>query len=184
MRGMVIQAVGIANISYDDDSREMIKLRNQGAMLKDPTVREGYVQGAVARGMESAGSNSAGSVAAFAGMGLGMNAGGGFMGAASQSNQAQMQQQQVTPASTDVEHGWNCLCGKTGNTGKFCENCGKPKPEDNDTWTCECGQKNKGKFCSECGKSRPEPQVCKNCGWKPPEGQNPKFCSECGKPME
>lgn len=178
MRGMVVQAVGIANISYDDDSREMIKLRNQGAMLKDPTVREGYVQGSVARGMEAAGSNSSGSVAAFAGMGIGMNTTGNFMGAASQSNQAQMQQQ-----ASNQQQGWKCSCGHDGNGGNFCSECGKPKPSESGSWRCSCGKENSGKFCSECGKPRPEGKVCKECGWKAPDGENPNFCSKCGNPM-
>lgn len=94
MRGMQVQSVGIANISYDDESKELIKIRSQGAMLSDPTVREGYVQGAVARGMEAAGSNANGAMAGFMGMGIGMQAGGGFMQAASASNQQQMAYQQ------------------------------------------------------------------------------------------
>ena len=83
-RGFEIQSVGIASVSYDDESKELINMRNKGAMLSDPTVREGYVQGSVARGIEAAGSNSSGSATAFMGMGLGMNAGGSFMGAASE----------------------------------------------------------------------------------------------------
>ena len=51
MRGMEIQSVGIASISYDEESQKLINMRNQGAMLSDPSVREGYVQGAIARGM-------------------------------------------------------------------------------------------------------------------------------------
>ena len=90
MRGMEIQAVGIASISYDEESQKLINMRNQGAMLGDPAVREGYVQGSVARGMEAAGSNANGSMAGFMGMGVGMNAGGGFMGAASAANMQQM----------------------------------------------------------------------------------------------
>ena len=56
-RGMEIQAVAIASVSYDEESQKLITMRNQGAMLGDPSVREGYVQGAFARGMEAAGSN-------------------------------------------------------------------------------------------------------------------------------
>ncbi len=44
MRGMEIQAVGIASVSYDEKSTELINMRNEGAMLGDPTVREGYLQ--------------------------------------------------------------------------------------------------------------------------------------------
>lgn len=86
LRGMEIQSVGIASISYDEESQKLINMRNQGAMLGDPSVREGYVQGAMARGFEAAGSNGSGAMAGFMGMGAGMNFGGGFMGAASASN--------------------------------------------------------------------------------------------------
>ena len=176
-RGMEIQSVGIASISYDEESKNLIHMRNQGAMLSDPGVREGYVQGAVARGMEAAGGNKNGAMAGFMGMGAGMNAGGGFMGAASganlqqmQMNQMQMNQMQANqgqaapsggfqptqpsngPAPTQSPASWTCSCGQI-NTGKFCSECGKPGP--NTPWTCECGTVNKGKFCSECGKPRP-----------------------------
>ena len=95
LRGMEIQSVGIASISYDEESQKLINMRNQGAMLGDPSVREGYVQGAMARGFEAAGSNGSGAMAGFMGMGAGMNFGGGFMGAASASNLQQMQMQQA-----------------------------------------------------------------------------------------
>ena len=44
MRGMEIQAVGLT-ISYNEESQKLLNMRNEGAMLSDPTVREGYVQG-------------------------------------------------------------------------------------------------------------------------------------------
>ncbi len=177
MRGFEVQAVGIASVSYDEDSKKLINMRNQGAMLGDPSVREGYVQGAVARGIESAGSNSAGSAQAFMGMGIGMNAAGGFMGAASASNQAQMQQQ---PAAD----GWTCpKCGKT-NIGKFCSECGASKPAGESSWVCpKCGKTNTGKFCSECGAAKPAGEwFCSNCGHKNPAGT--RFCPECGHAKE
>lgn len=59
----------IASISYDEESQKLINMRNQGAMLGDPSVREGYVQGAMARGFEAAGSNGSGAMAGFMGMG-------------------------------------------------------------------------------------------------------------------
>lgn len=188
LRGMEIQSVGIASISYDEESQKMIQMRNQGAMLSDPTIREGYVQGAMARGLEAAGSNANGSMAGFMGMGVGMQAAGGMMGSASQTNLAQMQMQQQavqnaqnnqaeavqqSKASANV---WTCECGAE-NSGKFCSECGKPKPKT-DTWRCECGAENTGKFCSECGKPRPAGEWRCECGAK----NSGKFCSECGKP--
>ena len=83
LRGMEVLAVGIASITYDDSSKELINMRNKGAMLGDPSIREGFVQGSIARGMEAAGSNQAGAGMAFMGMGMGMNADGNFTGQAS-----------------------------------------------------------------------------------------------------
>ena len=44
---MEIQSVGMT-VSYSEESQKLLNMRNEGAMLSDPTVREGYVQGAVA----------------------------------------------------------------------------------------------------------------------------------------
>ncbi len=150
-RGMEIQAVGIASVTYDEESRELIHMRNQGAMLGDPAVREGYVQGAVARGMEAAGSNSSGSMTGFLGMAAGLQAAGGFTNTASQTNLTQMQQaQEVKPAPS--ADSWTCSCGAV-NTGNFCQNCGSKKPVA-DSWTCSCGMINTGNFCQNCGSRR------------------------------
>ena len=183
---MEVQSVGVASISYNEESQKLINLRNQGAMLSDPTIREGYVQGAIAEGLRSAGSNSNGAMAGFMGMGMGMQAGGGFMGAASAANMQQMQMNQGQMAGgaypggqgqmaggaypggqgqaaggsasgsgngspAQGQAGWTCGCG-TVNTGKFCSECGSPRPAA--SWTCSCGTVNTGKFCSECGKPR------------------------------
>lgn len=171
MRGMEVQSVGIASISYDEESTKLINMRNQGAMLGDPTVREGYVQGSIARGMEAAGSNANGAMAGFMGMGMAMNAGGSVLGQASQANMQQMQMNQQSMQSAASTSGagagvgvaagasatsqkamWTCSCG-TQNTGKFCSECGSPMPKAE--WTCACGAINTGKFCGECGKPRP-----------------------------
>lgn len=157
-RGMAIQSVGIASISYDEESKKLIHMRNQGAMLGDPSVREGYVQGAAARGMEAAGGNSAGSMSGYLGLGMGMNVGGGILGAASSANLSQMQMNQGqqtgqnTPTASQVSVGWTCSCGSV-NTGNFCPQCGNKKPAG--PWKCECGESNTGNFCSQCGKPKP-----------------------------
>ncbi len=67
---------------------------------------------------------------------------------------------------------WRCACGGE-NTGKFCENCGKPKPV---FWRCTCGTENAGKFCENCGKPKPVSWHC-NCGAE----NTGKFCENCGK---
>ncbi len=189
-RGFEVMSVGIASISYNEESQKLINMRNQGAMLSDPGVREGYVQGAIARGLEAAGSNSNGSMAGFMGMGVGMNAAGGFMGTASAANMQQMQMNANNQGSKSFQGAngsnlagdrsagaWVCRCGAT-NTGKFCSECGNPKPVA-DTWVCRCGATNTGKFCSECGSPKPDDGswVCR-CG----ATNTGRFCSECGNP--
>lgn len=128
-RGMEIQAVGMT-VSYSEESQKLLNMRNEGAMLSDPTVREGYVQGAVARGLEAAGSNSNGSMAGFMGMGMASNISGGMMGAASNVNLQQMQMMnggaqagmtqgavpaippagQEAPQAPQAPAGWTCAC--------------------------------------------------------------------------
>ena len=168
LRGMEVVSVGLAGLSYSEESQKLINMRNQGAMLSDPNVREGYVQGSVARGLEAAGSNSAGSMAGFMGMGLGMNAGGSFVGAASQANQAQREAASARSAAP-------------------AEPADAPKQEapaaSAEDWTCECGSKNHGgKFCPNCGKARPTARFCTNCGEK--LSPNSKFCPNCGTKVE
>ena len=181
LRGFEVLSVGIASVSYDEESKKLINMRNQGAMLGDAAIREGYVQGAVARGIEAAGSNANGSAQAFMGVGMGMNAGGGFMAAASESNRAQMarDEEQKKAAAEAAANGWTCACGQV-NQGKFCSECGAKKPEPAMGWTCACGAVNTGKFCSECGAKKPEEATwfCTECGHK--NSGTGKFCPECG----
>lgn len=108
LRGIEICSVGIASISYDEDSKKLINMRNQGAMLSDATIREGYVQGSVARGMEAAGSNSAGAAQTFMGMGMGMQNAGGFMAGASAANLQQMQMQNTQRATASCCTATDC----------------------------------------------------------------------------
>ena len=89
MRGMEVQSVGLASISYDEESQKLINMRNKGAMMSDPSIREGFVQASVASGLEAAGSNPNGSMAGFMGMNMGMQSAGGFMNNASAVNMQQ-----------------------------------------------------------------------------------------------
>ena len=171
-RGMEIQAVGLT-VSYNEDSQKLINMRNEGAMLSDPTIREGYMQGAVARGLEAAGSNANGSMAGFMGMGMASNVTGGVMGAASNVNLAQMQMQQQNVAATQAQ-----MAGATGNAQAM-GSAGNPQAAaPAGTWTCSCGQVNSGKFCSECGKPAPAAEWTCSCG----QVNSGNFCSNCGKP--
>ena len=169
MRGMEIQSVGIASVSYDEESQKLINMRNEGAMLGgDFNVMRGMAVKNLTEGVRDAGSNAAGAMNGFMGVGMGMNAmnqtlsglgalqtpqdqQGQMNGNAAQGQMAgAMNQSQPNPAGSAAGT-WTCECGHT-NTGKFCSECGKPAPAAE--WTCECGTVNKGKFCSNCGKAR------------------------------
>ena len=164
LRGMEIVSVALASISYDEESQKLINMRNQGAMMSDPTIREGYMQSAIARGLEAAGSNANGAAAGYMGMVFGMQAAGSVMGSASAVNLQQMQMNQAAAAQPQASapqpqaapaqagESWTCGCGAV-NTGKFCQECGSARPQIG-PWTCSCGTVNTGKFCAECGKPR------------------------------
>ncbi|MGI6772697.1 MAG: SPFH domain-containing protein [Acutalibacteraceae bacterium] len=179
-RGFEVKSVGIASISYDEESQRLINMRNQGAMMSDPSIREGYVQGSVARGIEAAGSNAAGSMAGFMGVGLGMNATGGFMAEASRSNQAQMEKMNEKANNANL---WTCPSCNIQNEGKFCTNCGKQRPAANG-WVCSCGTSNEGNFCTNCGKAKPSKDFkCAECGYEIKDASaEVRFCPNCGKP--
>lgn len=149
-RGMKIESVGIASISYDEQSKKLIDLRNQGAMLSDSAIRTGYVQGAAARGIESAGSNAGGATTGFMGVNMGMQSAGSFVAAAGEVNAQQPPAQQQPAQAAD---GWTCgQCGH-GAQGKFCSNCGASRPS--------------AAFCPECGNPlAPGAKFCQNCGHK------------------
>ena len=199
LRGMEIVRAAVGDMSYSEESRKLLNMRNQGAMLQDPNLRESYMQGAIARGLEAAGSNPNGAMNAFMGMGMAGNMAGGLAGGFSQTNAMQMQQQQQqqqmaqqqaaaqqaqAAAQQQADAGWTCPeCNQGGNVGNFCQGCGKPKPAPKpDGWTCpECGQGgNNGNFCQGCGKPKPQD----NGSWTCSCGQENtgKFCQNCGNP--
>lgn len=176
LRGIEVCSVGIASISYDDESKALINMRNKGAMMSDPTIREGFVQSSVAQGLQSAGSNTSGAGNAFMAMNMGMGGAGGFMNAASQANAAQMQMQaQQAAAQQAAANTWKCSCGAE-NTGNFCNNCGSKKPAPAGEWTCSCGTKNTGKFCGNCGAKNPNEEWICSCG----AVNKGNFCNNCG----
>jgi len=192
-RGMEIQSVGIASISYDEESQKLINMRNQGAMLSDPSVREGYMQGAIARGLEAAGSNANGAMAGFMGMGVGMTGAGGYMAGASQMNYQQMQMNQPGYGQSGAM-GYGQQPGQAPGAGYGQQpgqamgygqqpgfGPGGAGSGQSGTWICGCGAENTGKFCGECGKPRSAqgPWTC-SCG----AVNTGKFCGECGKPRQ
>ena len=78
----------------------------------------------------------------------------------------------------DENEPYTCECGETF-TSNFCPNCGKQRIEKK-TFTCECGYTGMAlKFCPNCGKAIEEEVTCE-CGYR---CKGSKFCPNCGKPV-
>ena len=189
LRGLQVVSIALGSVTLPEEDAEMIKQAQRTAIMRDPTMAAATLVGAQADAMKAAAANEGGAMNGFIGMGMAMNAGGmnaqNLFAMGQQQAQQQMQQPMQTmqqQASSVPANGWKCACG-TMATGKFCPECGSPKPAD-EGWTCSCGAVNKGKFCQNCGSKKPEGAPlyrCDKCGWEPEDPHNPpKFCPECG----
>ncbi len=190
-------------------------MQAKGYNQKD--VLEADVKKAYAAGLGQMGSNGGGSALGdIAGLGMTLGAMGSVIGMTKEAmtpmfGQTEQAAAPMAPAAAaaPAAEGWNCACGQKGITGKFCPECGAPKPAPAETWDCACGVKGlTGKFCPECGSPSPAPvqtwdcacgargltgKFCPECGAKRPEGPETwdcscgqkgitgKFCPECGK---
>lgn len=180
LRGIEIVVFGVSSVNASEEDEKMIKEIQRNAAFRNPTMAAAHMVGAQAQAMQDAAKNEGGmgAMGGFFGMNMAQNAGG-----ANAANLFAMGQQQPQAQQQAAPSGWVCACGQSGNTGKFCMNCGKPQPSA-DGWTCSCGTVNKGKFCQNCGSPKPADAPlykCDKCGWEPEDPANPpKFCPECG----
>ena len=189
LRGISVVSFGMTSVTASEEDEQMIKNLQKNAVLKNPAMAAATLTAAQAEAMKAAASNeSAGPMMAFAGMNMANMAGGMDANALYGMAAAQQAAAPQPSASAPQTAGWTCSCGHTGNTGKFCSECGKPQPADALGWTCSCGTLNKGKFCSNCGAKKPAGTPvykCDKCGWEPEDMNNiPKFCPECGDPFD
>ena len=186
-RGIQVVSFAVNSISIPPEDEQMIKDLQKAAVMRDPNMRAANLTAAQADAMRTAAGNTAGAAVGF--MGMGMAAGAGGMNAQSIFGQADggVPQSQypmaagggfATPGAPTGAGEWTCSCGAT-STGKFCPNCGSPKPEPvaAGEWTCSCGAHNTGKFCGNCGQPKPAAD-----GWDCSCGAHNTgaFCSNCG----
>lgn len=173
LRGIEVVSVAMNSVTLPEEDAEMIKQAQRTAVWKDPAMAAASLTQAQADAMKSAAANPAGAVSGFWGMNMAQGAQGADAG---ELYRMAAQNQKAASAETQKPE-WTCSCGAV-NTGKFCTECGKPKPMQ-ESWTCSCGTVNTGKFCTECGRPRPAAGswTC-SCGTV----NTGKFCTECGKP--
>ena len=179
--GIVITAFGISSLKASEEDEKMIKELQKTAVFQNAGMAGAMKVNAEAQAMMDAAKNPNGAAMGFFGMGMAQQAAGGGTDAASLF--AMAEQQKAAKEAKMQPAGWKCpKCGKEGNTGKFCGECGTPKPAEG--WKCpKCGTEgNKGKFCFECGAPKPADDgtwTCPKCGHT---GNKGKFCGECGTP--
>ena len=195
LRGIEVVSFGVSSVKASEEDEKYIR---DLQALSNPNARASFLTGATGAAMQNAASNEGGAMMGFMGMGMagmqganmmnGINQqmgyppqggypgqGGPMAGGAPQAPQAAAAP--AAPAAPAAAEGWTCACGAV-NKGKFCSECGQPKPEPkiDNSWTCCCGTVNTGKFCSECGQPKPAAEWTCSCGTV----NKGKFCSNCG----
>ena len=141
-RGLDVVSVALNSVTLPDEDAKMIKNAQKAAVMRDPSMYAATLGDAQADAMRDAAKNPNGAMMGF----MGLNQ---AMGANSNINVSEMLK--------------------------------KDDKKNDGGWVCECGQTNSGKFCSNCGKPRPSVKYCPNCGAKVTEGA--KFCSDCGQKL-
>ena len=208
-RGINIVSVSVNSVTIAPEDEAAIKELQRTAVFRNTGMAAAHMASAQGDAMKAAAANPNGAMMGFMGMGMAQQAGG--MNAA-QLFQMSQEQAAQSAATAPAANGWKCACGATATgkfcpecgspkpvngwkcscgataTGKFCPECGSPKPADGGSWKCACGQENTGKFCSNCGRKKPagiSQYKCDKCGWQPADPTKaPRFCPECGDPFD
>ena len=159
LRGISVVSVAFNPVTIKDEDAEAIKQAQNTAMYTDPSMMAATLGMAQAEAMKSAAGNPNGAMMGFMGMNMasGMNGGANLQGLYNQGAEKRQQEEQARQMAAQEQSAqqqtgsWTCSCG-TLNKGKFCMNCGSPKPQAPENWICSCGAVNHGKFCTNCGK--------------------------------
>lgn len=168
LRGISIVSVAFNPVTIKDEDAEAIKQAQNAAMYTDPGMMAATLGMAQAEAMKTAAGNPNGAMMGFMGMNMasGMNGGANLQGLYNQGAERQQMAQEQARQEQQMAQGQTAAAG---------------------SWTCSCGTVNQGKFCMNCGSPRPAAQEkckCRNCGWEPSDQTNlPKFCPECGTPF-
>ena len=194
LRGIEVISFGVSSVKASEEDEKYIR---DLQALSNPNARASFLTGATGAAMQNAASNEGGAMMGFMGMGMAGMQGANMMNGINQQMGYPPQGgypggpqggypgqggpmaggAPQAPQAAAAAEGWTCACGAV-NKGKFCSECGQPKPEPkiDNSWTCCCGTVNTGKFCSECGQPKPAAEWTCSCGTV----NKGKFCSNCG----
>ena len=144
MRGIEVAAFGVNSIVASPEDEAMIKELQKAAVMRDPTMAAANLAASQADAMRMAASNSAGAAMGFMGMGMANAMGGGMnmqglygMGVGGRAAGGGPSSGTPSGAAGAASAGG---AGTAGGSG---------------TWTCSCGAQNTGRFCGNCGSPRP-----------------------------
>ncbi|MBR1386661.1 MAG: SPFH domain-containing protein [Bacilli bacterium] len=158
-RGLQLVGFAIESVTLDDDSLKKI---DNYELSSNSFMQQGTLVGSYSNAVQDAANNANGAASGFYGVGMMNMASGGMMGGATQGafqREGVKADTQIDPfasvAVTQANDGIPCpKCG-TLITGKFCTECGSPRPEEKENKKVKkcpkCGTEVTGKFCTECG---------------------------------
>lgn len=186
LRGISIVSIAMNPITLPEEDAQMIKEAQRIAINRNPGMAAATLTTAQAEAMKAAASNSAGAMTGFMGFGMAAQAGGTSAQNLFEMNARQQQEQMMPQGQQPVMPG---AAPAAGAAMAQSQQPSQPAPASapQNEWICSCGTGNKGKFCMECGLPKPAGAPlyrCDKCGWEPEDPHNPpKFCPECGDPF-
>ncbi len=158
LRGLKIVAIGMNQVTLPEEDAEMIKQAQRMAILQNPSMAAATLAGAQAEAMKMAASNQNGAMMGFAGMNMASAQGGmnmqGLYQMGAQQNMAGMQQGMpgAPPYMAGMQQG---MPGAQQNMTGMQQGMPGAQQTASGSWQCQCGTIATGKFCPECGSPRP-----------------------------
>lgn len=142
---------------------EAEEMKAKGYTYQDETKRKVGLE-AMQNGLPgtgNAGGGNGGMIGDVAGLGVTLGAVGSIVNTTRDiikpilSDSTAVGTQAGNAVASTVSDAWNCACGQSNITSKFCPECGAKKSETPSTWDCTCGCKGlTSKFCPECGNKK------------------------------
>ena len=173
-RGIQLVGFAVESVTLDDESLKKI---DNYELSSNSFMQQGTLVGSYANAVQDAANNANGAANGMFGVGMMNMASGGMIGGTAQgafAGQGTTAAEPVDPfaktaavATIGAQEGVKCpKCG-TLITGKFCPECGEPRPVEK-------------KEEKKASKEAKEEKKCSKCG----AVVTGKFCAECGTPVE
>lgn len=142
-RGLEVVSIAMNPPTLPPEDAELIKNIQKNAVLRDTSMAAATLTQAQADALKTAAGNENGAMMGFMGMGMAANAGANL-------NTQQLYAMAQAQKEQEPKDGWKCSCGAV-NTGNFCSNCGRKKPDGGFCSNCGTKVEAGAKFCHECG---------------------------------